>query len=164
VILAAVALAGCQSTPLPAFDPADGRVTIKFQAQEDFTDARDRANGETAPYLLDQLAQSVQQEVRRALRPGERFAITFTDIDLAGDYEPWRRPGLDDVRIVKDIYPPRLQFSYRLTDADGNAVSEGKEELLDLAFSMRSGIGRDQPLYYEKGMLRDWVRRTLPPR
>ena len=38
---------------------------------------------------------------------GDKLTITFTDIDLAGDFEPWRGPQWDEVRIVKAIYPPR---------------------------------------------------------
>jgi hypothetical protein len=84
--------------------------------------------------------------------------VTFADIDLVGEYEPWRGPQFSDVRIVKSIYPPRFKFAYKITDAAGKTVKEGKEELRDLAFDMRLTIDRQDPLRYEKDILKDWIQ------
>ena len=61
------------------------------------------------------------------------------------------------MRIVKSIYPPRLNFSYKITDAAGKTVKEGKEDLRDLAFEMRLTSDRQDTLRYEKDILRDWI-------
>jgi hypothetical protein len=88
--------------------------------------------------------------------------VTFTDIDLAGDYEPWRGPQLMDVRIVKSIYPPRLTFTFQLTDESGRVLSEGERKLVDLGFQMRiTRSFNDDLLRYEKDMLTDWLRDEL---
>ena len=82
-------------------------------------------------------------------------------LKLAG--EPWRGPRFDDVRIVKDIYPPRISLSFRLTDAEGNVVKEGKRELRDLAFMMKINMSfRDDSVRYEKALLDDWLRAEFP--
>jgi hypothetical protein len=63
------------------------------------------------------------------------------------------------VRIVKDIYPPRMSFTYKLVDASGAVVKEGQEKLVELAFQMTaSPINNQDSLRYEKAMLDNWLR------
>ena len=94
---------------------------------------------------------------------GHTLSVTFTDIDMAGDFEPWRGVRFDDVRIVKDIYPPRIVLSFRLTDADGNVVKQGKRDLRDIAFMMKITMGfRDDSVRHEKALLDDWLRSEFP--
>ena len=40
------------------------------------------------------------------------YEIRVTEVDLAGDFEPWRGPQFQDVRIVKDLYPPRVNLEF----------------------------------------------------
>lgn len=157
-------LGGCESVPdAPAFDAADGKVTVTFVHPESFADASDRNMGPTSQHLLDEISGFLQREVRRYLPAGEKFEITITDVDLAGEYEPWRGPNMNDVRVIKDIYPPRFVFSYVRTGADGKVIAQGKEHLTDVAFQMQGTISNRDSLYYEKQMLRKWVRHTLQP-
>ena len=88
--------------------------------------------------------------------------MTFTDIDLAGDYEPARGPTIGNIRIVKEIYPPRMKLSFRLTDANGEVLKQGDRELSDLNF-MRTAIPAfsNDPYRYEKTMLENWLDREF---
>jgi len=82
---------------------------------------------------------------------------------MAGDFEPWRGPRWDDVRVVKEIYPPRIQLTFRLTDAAGNVLKEGKRDLKDLAFLMKINMSfRDDPVRHENALLDDWLRDEFP--
>jgi hypothetical protein len=82
---------------------------------------------------------------------------------MAGDFEPWRGPRFDDIRIVKDIYPPRMNLAFRLTDAEGTVVKEGKRELRDLSFLMKITMSfRDDPVRHEKALVDDWLRAEFP--
>lgn len=137
------------------------RVTVAFFEPEKFTDVRDSGlfsdSGRSA--YLEQLRDHLLEQAPRYLLEGQRLEITFTDIDLAGDFELWRGPQYFDVRMVRDIYPPRLEFSFRLLDATGKGVKEARRTLLDLAFQLRaSGWSQHDPLRYEKSMLDDWLR------
>ncbi|MEO6876355.1 MAG: DUF3016 domain-containing protein [Opitutaceae bacterium] len=162
VAFAAVLFAGCASlSSVPAFDPADGRVTVTFDHPEKFTDARDGSFHDTAAWILNDLAAFLQRDIRGRLHEGEKFSMTFTDVDLAGDYEPWRGPDMDDVRIIKQIYPPRLVFRFVHTGANGKVIDHGDVTLTDLGFQRWTPMGRSDPLYYEKDLLRSWVRQTL---
>lgn len=89
--------------------------------------------------------------------------LTFTDIDMAGEIEPWRHPSYSDIRFVKSIYPPRMTFSYVLRDSDGEEIASGEEKIRDLAFDFGiTSIGHRQTFHYELTMLEDWARINLP--
>ena len=149
--------------------PADSRVTIVFAHPEKYTDLKDNGtdfdNERGRDHYLPLLKEHLEQEAGRQLAPGQKLTITFTDIDLAGDFEPWRGPQFGDVRIVKEIYVPRLTLTYQLTDETGRVLKEGERKLVDLAYQTRmTGTFRDDPLRYEKSMLSDWLRDEFPAR
>jgi len=148
---------------------ADARITVVFDHPEKYTDVKDRNldsdNALGGPRYLPLLKECIEAEAGRLLAPGQKLTITFTDIDLAGDFEPWHGPQFSDVRMVKDIYPPRLSFTFQVTDEGGRVLSEGERKLVELAYQMRITSGfRDDPLRYEKDMLKDWLRAELKPR
>ena len=138
---------------------ASARTDVVFEQPEKFTDVKDSDFGtdKGRDAILERLREYLVERADKALPAGQKLVITFTDIDLAGEYEPWRGPQFSDVRIVKSIYPPSLKFSYKITDATGKTVKEGKEDLRDLAFEMRLTSDRQDTLRYEKDILRDWI-------
>ena len=87
--------------------------------------------------------------------------MTFSDIDLAGDFEPWRGPTWSDVRVVKSIYPPAFKFTWAVTDSAGRIVKQGREDMRVLAFEMTVTLDLQDPLRYEKAILDDWMRNNL---
>jgi hypothetical protein len=141
-----------------------GRVTVGFDHPENFTDVKQSFNSDSAssPYL-DDFRRFIQTRAVRFLPEGQKLSVTFTDIDLAGDFEPWRGPRTQDTRIIKSIYIPRLKFNYQITDASGAVVKQGQANLTDLNFQEDTPITVDssEPLRYEKRMLDDWFHDTL---
>ncbi|MES1194710.1 MAG: DUF3016 domain-containing protein [Opitutus sp.] len=143
-------------------------VTVVFAHPEKFTDVRDNEsdfeNELGRERYLPLFQEFLQQQGASRLAPGQLLTITFSDIDLAGDFEPWRGMQFSDIRIVKDIYFPRLTFTFKLTDANGQVLKEGERKLQDLGYQMRLTRGfRDDPLRYEKDMLDDWLRDEFRP-
>lgn len=138
-------------------------VDVTFVAPEKFTDAKedsfDTEKGRDA--ILDQLKQHLVTQGARFLAPNQRLEIKVTEVDLAGDFEPWRGANFQDIRVVKDIYPPRMKLEFRLVDADGKAVSEGKRELSNPAFLMSVVMPTNDPLRYDKELLDNWLRREF---
>ena len=112
---------------------------------------------------LTDLARHVQRRAGKVIAAGQHLDVTLTDIRRAGACEPWRGPRWDDVRVVKDIYSPRIDLRYTLTTADGKLVRSGEATLRDPAFLSRAAANRDDPLRYEKRMLDDWLRREFAP-
>ena len=140
------------------------RAEVNFFEPQKFTDVRDSYMGdyERTTYL-ESIRNHLLEQAKYFVPDGHSLAVTFTDIDMAGDFEPWRGPRFDDIRIVKDIYPPRMNLAFRLTDAEGNVVKEGRRELRDLSFMMKITMGfRDDPVRHEKALLDDWLRDEFP--
>lgn len=138
-------------------------VDVTFASPEKFTDVKDdymdSERGRDA--VLDQLKEHLVSRAGKYLTAGQRLEITVTEVDLAGDFEPWRGPSFHDIRIVKDIYPPRVNLAFRLLDADGKVVSEGKRELRDLGYLLSMAMPTSDPLRYDKEMLSNWLRQEF---
>jgi hypothetical protein len=140
------------------------RAEVNFFEPEKFTDVRDSYMGdyERTSYL-DGIRDHVLEQAKYYVPEGHTLSVTFTDIDMAGDFEPWRGPRFSDIRIVKDMYPPRITLAFRLVDAEGNVVKEGKRDLRDLSFMMKINMSfRDDPVRHEKALLDDWLRAEFP--
>lgn len=156
-------LAGCAAVPRNA---ADSRVQVDWTDPQAFADVRENPGasvGRQRPEeWLPLLARHLRNRADALLPQGEHLAVTFTDIKRAGSYEPWRGPQWNDVRVVKDIYPPRIDLRFKLTDASGKVLGEGERKLTDPGYLTRGTIDNDDPLRYEKRMLDEWLRREFP--
>lgn len=148
-----------------ADDPAPGRVSVVFVEPARFTDARDAAQpserGTAA--LLAELARFIRQAGERELPAGLSLEVRVTDLDLAGEFEPWRGPQFERFRVLKDVYAPRIDLEFRVTDTDGRVVGEGRRSLRDADYLARSIRVSGDRLRYEKDLLRDWLRQELRP-
>ncbi len=93
------------------------------------------------------------------LPKGQVLKLDVTDVDLAGDTHVG---GINRMRIVKEIYSPRMAFSYQLVNADGSEILADKEVLRDMSFMSTSSLKyRHDSLGYEKKMLDDWFKDTF---
>src|SRR5262245_15949853 len=88
-----------------ATKPADGSsVTVEFQKPDDFRDVRDSLGGSTDQNALEALRMYLQENAPTRLQSGQQLRVTFTDIDLAGDFPGSSGGRYDRVRIIKSIY------------------------------------------------------------
>ncbi len=93
------------------------------------------------------------------LPEGYILKVNITDVDLAGDVNAG---GIDRIRIVSDLYFPRIKFSYELFDNAGEKIKTGGTNLKDMSFLMTSNMRyRNKPLGYEKKMLDKWFDNTF---
>jgi hypothetical protein len=153
---------------LPALIPvaatlnaATVKVTVTSEPADKMTDVRIANSNEedSLKVILDQFKESLQRDAKRFLAADQTLDVHFTDIDLAGEFEPWHGLQANDIRWVRDIYIPRLKFDYKITNADGTIAAEGKANLTDPAFQMRTNIDKiDRTTAYERLMLTDWMR------
>lgn len=89
----------------------------------------------------------------------QKLVFDVTNIDLAGDVN---FGGMKRIRIVKDIFFPRMEFSYQLINADNSVVKSGDVSLKDMGFMMHNSLRyRNQTLGYEKEMFDDWFKKTF---
>jgi len=144
--------------------PAEGPVSVKWTDPAQFTEIRYSGNRFEAQQgnWVQSLAEYFRTSAGKQLPAGDRLDITITDIKRAGEYEPSHGPRGHDVRIVKDLYPPRISFSYVWTGANGQVIDQGEKKLIDTAFLTSTLPFNDtDPLRYEKNMIDDWSRRQF---
>lgn len=93
------------------------------------------------------------------LPEGHLLKVEVTNVDLAGDI---RFAAMDDIRVVKDIYPPRIAFSYKVVSKDKSVLQSGDVKLKDIGFLMGSTMRyRNKTIGYEKRMLDEWFKTTF---
>ncbi|MEH6396288.1 DUF3016 domain-containing protein [Pseudoalteromonas sp.] len=146
---------------LPVFAHA-GEAVVKWQ---DFNGYRDvRPSNEPKGSYHKHIATSFEKHFNKLaeeLPEGYKFNVEVTELDLAGDV---RFGGMNDLRIVKPIYFPRIEFKYSVTDKDGKVLSESdKVELKDMGFMDKIKMGRDEEFYYDKRLITDWFNKELMP-
>jgi len=148
--------------------PAEGPVAVRWEDPAQFSEIRyshNKAESRRGNWV-ETLAEHVRKYATPRLSAGERLDIDITDIELAGDYEPWRGPEFQDTRFIREIYPPRITLTFTRTGPNGEVIAQGERKLVDPGFMMGSstaGLGSD-PLRYEKAMLQQWLARELPKR
>lgn len=157
------ATSAATQTPASATPAPAARVSVTYANPDDFSEVRqfgqqDRFNGIN---YLEPLKAHLIKQATRMLPPGDRLEVTITDIKLAGAYEPWHGANFRYVRFMKDIYPPRIDLTFKLIDSDGKVLREGPRKLRNLGY-LYGGVttpGNTDPLRYDKALLDSWLRR-----
>ncbi|WP_221032877.1 DUF3016 domain-containing protein [Actomonas aquatica] len=145
-----------------AAEPASA-VKVNFVDTDNFTDFTssysfpDRGR-ET---YIKELSKFIERRAESRLPSDLQLEVVITDVDMAGEFEPWHGPNAQDIRIVKSLYPPRINLSFRLARADGTVVSEGNRKLRDMSFMYSVRFNDDDPLRYEKQLIDSWLRQEL---
>lgn len=144
-------------------DASQARVSVHYANPHQFTESHQMGFGVRYDHdgYMEKIRSFLIRKATPMLEPGQHLSITFTNIDLAGGFEPWRGPRMAGVRIMSRMYPPRFDFTFKLTDADGRVVREGTRKLTNLTYLMDQAArpGDSDPLRYDKGMLEQWLRR-----
>lgn len=144
--------------------PDDGPVSVEWTDPAGFSElrfSRNRWESEQGDWV-NQLARYLQQRAAARLPEGQRMDVTITDIKRAGSFEPWTGVNFDRVRVMREVYPPRMTLQVRITDADGQVVAEGERRLVDNGYMTNSAPMDTDALRHEKRMIDDWLRRELP--
>lgn len=99
------------------------------------------------------------EKLAENLPEGYTLKIDVTDIDLAGDVNIG---GIRRIRIVKDLYFPRMKFSYELVGTDSQVVASDEVNVKDMSFMHSSRLKYENKSFgYEKKMLDEWFDDTL---
>jgi|TARA_B110000037_G_scaffold221299_1_gene291689 hypothetical protein len=142
----------------------DVTVSIDFRNPSGFSDIEiDGFSGDKEQSIIfDLLRGEFKENAGTCLPDGYTLNVEIQDIDLAGYHEPLY-PRFDGVRIMKSIYPPRLNFSYAILDDDQLIVEEGNSSLSNVSylhgFSLSSR--RNDTAYYVRSLIKDWGRQDL---
>ena len=134
------------------------RIHVVFVEPEKFTDARRAEFKPNSEAILDATAKFMQEMGEETIPRDMNLDIRVTDVDLAGNFEPWRGRQSEQVRITNQLYPPRVSLEYGVIDAWGQVIQSGKRDLTDLNYQLRIFYPMDDYLRYEKDLLRHWFR------
>ena len=140
---------------------SSGTVSVRYDRPETFTETRELrafAPSEVNSGYLDTLKSYIQARAAKVLQPAQTLDIVITDIDRAGSYLP-SIGAVQPVRVVKDVYPPRISLHFRLLDGQGHVLREGERKLTNLGFmqSTAGGVASSDPLRYEKALINRWL-------
>ncbi len=143
-----------------------GTIKVEFQDVDKYTDfsVSGLSEEKTLGLFESELEDELKQFAERYIVGDHTLEIVFIDIDMAGDIQPWRNRHNADIRYIERVYPPRMELSYTLKDADGNVVSEGKERIADIAFDFNILApirSNSMSFFYEITLLEDWIRKNF---
>jgi hypothetical protein len=133
---------------------------VTWTDYEKYTDIR--SGNESRKHFRERTFYNFEKhftKLAKKLPEDQVLKINVTNVDLAGDTNAG---GIDQLRIVKDIYFPRMNFTYQLLNSDGSEVSAAKVALKNMSFMMGGNLRyRNDSLGYEKYMLDDWFFKTF---
>ena len=137
-----------------------GSIEIKLVDPDSFRDfsvSGMRAN-RSAPIFEREVTRELERLVAKTIGDGNRLVLEFSDIDMAGEIQPWRSSEGRNIRYMESHYPPRLSFAFEVLDAAGEVLLKGSEELRDPTYLSRMRIGAADSFRFEVELLRDWIR------
>jgi Protein of unknown function (DUF3016) len=143
----------------------EASVQVQYVHAEEFADVGNHrfSDERIRAAYLEELRKHLTGRAAALLATGERLSVSITELDMAGEFEAWRPPS-GEARIVRDIYPPRIDLTFSLAADDGKLIKEGARKLRDPAFLAGASRYPDDPLRYEKTLLDRWLEQELTGR
>jgi len=151
---------------LPSFAQAELEVT--WENPKKYTDIR-TSNMSRAKYR-EQVFEDLEAHITELvedLPEEQKLVIKVSNLDLAGEVFPSSFIGLglngNEIRVIEDMYIPRIEFSYQLLDGTGKVLQENDVKLKDMGFLDRPNrMFSNERLRYEKNMLSEWFGDEFP--
>lgn len=129
-------------------------LQLKSSAPDKYRDLG--SSDEERQRMLGQLEAHLKS-LSAKLPEKQALNIDLLDIDRAGETRVNARLA-QDLRVMRAITWPSVDFRYVLTDAEGKVLKEGKAHVSDMNYlgSLASSRSNADPLRYEKHMLDRW--------
>jgi hypothetical protein len=139
--------------------PAYAAVDVTFVNPEGFTDAaNDRMELDSN---LKALADHIRKSGERFISSDETLKVEVLDVDLAG-WSRWGGREPNKVRVARGGADfPQMHLRYTLQSP--NRASSGEADLRDLGYQNHGLRTRaaNEPMYYEKRMIDDWLQSSF---
>lgn len=142
-----------------------GVVKITWQEPTKYTDivATGQLQSRFENKLFNTLTDELNGIASKVLKPGEVLMMDVTNVDLAGDVRPSFGETATNIRVVKDVYPPKINFRYKIMQGN-RVVMSGNEKLQDMFFMGGIQPVVQRPFMYESNLLRHWFNKSIAPR
>lgn len=137
-----------------------GEAKVTWREPDQYTDIREGTElRDNFRAKLFQDFESIFADLAKQLPDGCLLEVTVTDLDLAGEVNGMHDARWQDIRVVKDIYWPRMSINYTLKDSTRETLAAGQEDIKDLDFlSSAASLGMTR-FGYEERMLRHWFKK-----
>lgn len=137
-----------------------GEAKLTWQEPDQYTDIRE--GNESRDAFREKLFSDFElifADLAKRLPEGTLLEVTVTDLDLAGEVNFMHRLAWRDIRVLKDIYFPRMSISYTLKDRDQRLLLSGREDIKDMGFLSSWGRFGMTRFSFEERMLRSWFKK-----
>lgn len=140
---------------------AQADVQVNFVNPDKFSDIKDN-NGFRQPEVLKELEAHLVAEAGKVL-PGRDVRFDVTDVDLAGEVEPFGRHG-QWLRVMRAVTSPAMVMKYEVREG-GNVVRQGEVKLRDMDYQNAfNSYSSGDPLRHEKRMIDRWMQQEFNPK
>ena len=147
----------CAAAVPPA--QAAGSVEVQWLDPAQYSDAgRSSVERERVTRILGEHLQ----KLGRLLPDGQLLKLQVTELDLAGEIEPF---GWHNLRVLRGRADwPRMSLRYTLS-ADSRTLKTGDARLQDMGYPFNSALSTQQgDLGYEKRMVEQWFKAEFSTR
>ena len=140
-----------------------GEAKVNWGKFDDFTDiVPSHASKELFREELQKEFALVFNHLAKKLPDGFELEVTVTDLDLAGDLRPGVWFGAHEVRVMREIYWPRMNFSFELRNEKKEVIATGKEELRDMDYLRRVRMPSGNTSFeFEEKMIQEWFKKKI---
>jgi hypothetical protein len=139
--------------------PCHAAIDVTFVNPENYTDAANQRWELDAN--LKTLADHIRKSGERYIAPDETLKVEVLDVDLAG-WSRWGGRGPNQVRVARGGADfPQMHLRYSLQSP--TRAKSGEADLRDLGYQNHGLRTRaaNEPMYYEKRMIDDWLQSSF---
>ncbi len=141
-------------------------IELSFENPQGFRDFKvgTRSGEAVANMFRNEFERTAERRFSNWIPEGHTLKLNITDVDMAGEIQPWRNRDHADIRYIERIYPPSISFEYTLINADGDEVKSGQERVRDLAFDFNvSRPQQNTTFHHEIALIDSWLRNNIRP-
>lgn len=135
-------------------------VKVEYVNVDKYSDIRpgDANRAKFKKRLFNELNEQFSKSARKIAQDAV-LHIKVTNIDLAGEIDPFFSKGMGPIRVVKRMHVPKISLNYRLESKAGTVIQEDEVTLKDLSFLDKGRILKYEHggFSYEKRLINDWI-------
>ncbi|MEO0509250.1 MAG: DUF3016 domain-containing protein [Verrucomicrobiota bacterium] len=140
-------------------------IVTNYQSPEKFTDFKVTSITKKSTQRIFDREIKRNRVLQLIGGEGRTLELNFTDIDMAGYIDPFvgRFPS-NSIRIIKSTFPPRLEFTYALKNAEGTSIAMGEVNLSDIGLSTKNslrGYRQTNSFSFELELIENWAIKTF---
>ncbi|WP_434927241.1 DUF3016 domain-containing protein [Shewanella sp. HL-SH2] len=141
-----------------------GIVKVEWLEPDNYNDimASNELQSRFENRFFETITKNINKQAEKTLKPNQKLEMQVSNVDLAGDMRPTFGATTGDLRVVKELYPPKMTFTYQILE-DNKVIISGDEKLTDMSFLSRISRINERPFSAETTMLNDWLKRTVAP-